>query len=97
MRGDGNVALSESRGPIGRILRCMAVGPVLTIQARQPGDDGWMTWVDSQIAGKVFSLEEALEKARTYGCVPREIRWPDGSYDQMVEAGVAPADPPDLR
>jgi hypothetical protein len=53
-----------------------------------------MAWVDSQIAGKVYGYDDVVALAERRGCDPHDARWPDGSYQEMVAAGVAPEDPP---
>jgi hypothetical protein len=68
---------------------------VLTIQTRSvPTDKCWFAWISGRHGAirLVRSIEDVRGLMETFGC--QHVEWPDGSYEQMVQAGVAPVDPP---
>ena len=69
----------------------MADRVVLTVEARKVSGEGWMLWGNSQMLGTMYSLAEVEARAAEVGADMHEARWPDGSYQQMVDAGVAPS------
>lgn len=73
------------------------VQPTLRVDPKKPGEDFWYAWMTTATGEspirRVRSLHDVLEWAESIGVDPRAIEWAGGSYDEMVAAGVAPADP----
>jgi hypothetical protein len=71
---------------------------VLTIKAQGSGDTFWWAWITGYRGPfrQVRSLEQVRGLMEEFQC--SRVVWPGGSYEEMVRAGVAPADrPPWLR
>jgi hypothetical protein len=64
----------------------------LTVQRRNDSRyNFWPVWQDGQLVASVSSLDSARSRARKYSL---DLRVQEIAYRQMVDAGVAPEDPP---
>ncbi len=72
----------------------MDIFPVLTVRTRHPSETFWWIWLGGQDRPlrRVRSLEHVRWLKGEFDCV--RVDWGGGSYQEMVRAGVAPADPP---
>jgi hypothetical protein len=63
---------------------------VVTVQARRPGEDFWMVWVDLALAGSVRSEAELDDLRRGLSVDGTDVRFEPGAEDDLHVHGPLP-------